>query len=93
MRVYIGWDAIMRIRKIFVLIIATMVAVTTPLVLAASEDSVIITFDPDGDIDIDISLASYNFSSVQANDWSNSTGGTFTLETQIILNKEKIGLV
>ena len=63
----------MQIKKILVLIIANMLIATTPLVLAASEDSVIITFDPDGDIDIDISLASYNFSSVQANDWSNST--------------------
>lgn len=70
----------MELRKIYVLIIsAIFFAGTTPLVLAASEDSVIITFDPEGDIDIDVSLASYNFTNVTANEWKNTSGGTFTL--------------
>jgi hypothetical protein len=52
---------------------------TSPLVLAATEDTVIITFDPDGDIDIDVNLSYYNFSNVVSGIWSNTTGGTFTL--------------
>ena len=70
----------MEIRKICVLVISTMLLATfTPLVLAATEDSVIITFDPDGDIDIDVSLPSHNFTAVLANTWSNTTGSTFIL--------------
>jgi hypothetical protein len=70
----------MQLKKIYVLLIITMViAGFTPLVWAATEDTVIITFDPDGNIDIDISYESYNFSSVPANSWKNTTGGYFTL--------------
>ena len=67
--------------KILFTLIVTfiLIAAAAPIVLAASEDNVVITFDPNGDIDIDISLASYNFSSVIAGMWTNSTGGTFTL--------------
>jgi len=65
---------------LFALLVTFMlVAITTPIVLAASEDNVVITFDPNGNIDIDISLASYNFSSTTAGMWTNSTGGAFTL--------------
>ena len=56
-----------------------LVATTTPIVLAATEDTVVITFDPDGNIDIDISYSSYNFSSVSTNTWANTSGGYFTL--------------
>ena len=70
----------MEINKIFVLIIAAMMLTAiTPLVFAASEDSVIITFNPDGDIDIDVNLSSYNFSSIIAGTWGNSTGNNFLL--------------
>ncbi len=70
----------MKFKKIYVILVASIfVAAFTPLVLAASEDSVIITFDPNGDIDIDISLATYAFGSVNVNQWANTTGGTFTL--------------
>ena len=70
----------MKLKKIFVLFVTSIIlAGFTPLVLAATEDSVEISFDPDGDIDIDISLASYNFSSIQANQWENTTGGVFTI--------------
>lgn len=71
----------MEIRKIYVFIVSVIVigALTTPLVLAATEDSVIITFDPQGDIDIDVNLSSYNFSTVQANAWANTTGNMFLL--------------
>jgi len=65
---------------IFTLIVSlTLIATSTPIILAASEDSVVITFDPNGDIDIDVSLGSYNFSGVSAGMWANSTGGAFTL--------------
>ncbi len=56
-----------------------MLASTTPLVLAATVDTVIITFNPDADIDIDVNISFYNFSTVLAGTWSNTTGGTFTL--------------
>jgi hypothetical protein len=56
-----------------------LVATTAPIVLAATEDTVIITFDPDGNIDIDISYSSYNFSSVSTNTWANTSAGYFTL--------------
>lgn len=62
-----------------ILVSFIMLAATTPLVLAATVDTVIIIFDPDGDIDIDVNLSFYNFSSVVAGIWSNTTGGTFTL--------------
>jgi hypothetical protein len=66
--------------NLFILLVAfILIAAATPIVLAASEDNVIITFDPDGDIDIDVSLAYYNFSTVIAGMWTNSTGGYFTL--------------
>ena len=69
----------MEISKITVYLIATMLIATAPLVLAATEDNVIITFDPDGDIDINVDIVAYNFSSFVANTWSNSTGNTFTV--------------
>jgi hypothetical protein len=62
-----------------ILVSFLMFAATTPLAFAATTDTVIITFDPDGDIDIDVNLSFYNFSSVVAGIWSNTTGGTFTL--------------
>jgi len=70
----------MEIKKVNVLLVATMIlAAFTPLVMAATTDDLIITFDPDGDIDIDVNISSYDFSKVQANSWKNTTGGTFTL--------------
>jgi hypothetical protein len=56
-----------------------MLAATTPIVFAATEDTVIITFNPTGDIDIDVNISHYNFSNVVAGIWTNTTGGTFTL--------------
>ena len=68
------------INKVYVLLVTMLIlGAFTPLVFAATEDSLIITFDPDGDIDIDISNASYDFGSIKANEWANSTGGYFTL--------------
>ena len=62
-----------------ILVSFILLAATTPMVLAATVDTVIITFDPQGDIDIDVNLSEYNFTSVVAGIWSNTTGGTFTL--------------
>lgn len=62
-----------------ILVSFIMLAATIPMVLGATVDTVIITFDPEGDIDIDVNLSYYNFSSVVAGIWSNTTGGTFTL--------------
>jgi len=70
----------MEIRKISVFIIAALMigALITPLVLAATEDNVVITFDPDGDIDINVDAATYNFTTSQANAWDNTTASYFT---------------
>jgi len=62
-----------------ILVTLILVACSTSIVLAAEEDNVVITFDPQGEIDIDVSLATYNFSTVYAGTWKNSSGGTFTL--------------
>ena len=67
-------------RILFTLLVTiTLFATTTPIVLSATEDFVVITFDPEGDIDIDVSLAEYNFSTAIAGMWTNSSGGAFTL--------------
>ena len=67
-------------RKIYAFLVsAIVISAITPLVMAATEDNVHITFDPDGQIDIDVSPASYDFGSSQANAWTNSTGSYFTL--------------
>jgi hypothetical protein len=70
----------MNIKKIYALIITFIfIAGTTPLVLAAKEDTIVITFNPHGKIEIDISHSSWNYSSIQANEWGNTTGEQFTL--------------
>ncbi len=61
------------------LVSAMVITATTPLVMAAIEDNVHITFDPDGSIDIDVSPASYDFGSAVAGIWTNSSGSYFTL--------------
>ena len=47
----------MEIKKIFVCLVAGIMVCTAPLVFAASSDTVDIQFDPNGDIDIDVSHA------------------------------------
>jgi len=70
----------MDVRKLVVIILTIFIlSAFSPFVVAVTEDNLIITFDPDGDIDIDINLASYNLSSSVAGTWTNTTGGTFTL--------------
>ena len=70
----------MEVRKLSVIIMALMFfASTTPLVLALHEDTLVITFDPDGDIDINVDVTAYNFSTVNVNAWENTTGELFTL--------------
>jgi len=69
----------MEIKKIFVFLIASMLVATVPLVLAKTQDTLVITFDPNGDIDIDVNNATHAFGIVLANTWSNTTGGYLTL--------------
>ena len=70
----------MQIKKILgILVVIMILAAFTPLVWAKSEDTVVITFDPDGSIDIDVNLSSWNFSIIYPGDWENSTGAAFTL--------------
>ena len=70
----------MEIRKIYVgLVVFMMLSISVPLAFGATTDSVEIYFNPDGDIDIDVSLATYNFTSFVAQNWKNSTSNTFIL--------------
>ena len=67
-------------RKIVIGIIPLVIIATiSPIIMATTEDAVIITFDPDGDIDIDVSPVNYSFGSIISGSWSNTTGNTFTL--------------
>jgi len=75
-----GWGIMMGNRKIYAFLVsAIVISAITPLVMAATEDNVHITFDPDGQIDIDVSPASYAFGSAVAGIWTNSSGSYFTL--------------
>ena len=70
----------MEIRKIYVILVAVMMlSISVPLVFGATTDNVRIYFDPQGDIDIDVSLASYNFTGFVADNWKNTTSNTFLL--------------
>lgn len=60
------------------LISAMWITTLTPIVLA-DETSISITFDPDGSVDIDVTPKSYAFGVIQAGDWKNTTGSTFTI--------------
>jgi len=62
-----------------ILVTFIMFAYTTPLVLAATEDTLIITFNPNADIDIDVSNLTYNFSGILANSYKETSGGWFLL--------------
>jgi len=75
------WDANMDKKKIILvgLISAMLVSALTPIVMAVTEEGITITFDPSGNIDIDVSPNSYDFGTAGANDWTNSTGSAFTL--------------
>jgi hypothetical protein len=66
--------------KVFAFIVAaTIIAAFTPIVMAVTEDSVVITFDPEGAIDIDVHPASYAYGDVMAGKWANTTATYFTL--------------
>ena len=65
---------------LFAYLMSTMIIVaSSSSVMAATSDSVEITFNPDGDIDIDVNLSFYNFSSIVSGTWGNSTGNQFLL--------------
>jgi len=74
----------MRIKKIYVLMIATMlITVVTPVVLGAHQDYITVTFNPTGTIEIDVNLSTANFSSVlfsSSGNWP-TEGGTDTSYT------------
>jgi len=70
----------MKIKKIYGILFIVMILVGfSPLVWAGTNDTVIITFDPIGDIDIDISYASYDFGSITGNSNISTSGNYFTL--------------
>jgi len=56
-----------------------LISGTLPIVLAKHEDTLVITFDPNADIDIDVSNATYDFGTVLSDVWTNTTGEYFTL--------------
>jgi hypothetical protein len=53
-------------------------SVLTPIVVA-DETSISVTFNPEGTIDIDVSPKTYNFTTIQAGAWKNTTGSYFTI--------------
>lgn len=53
-------------------------SVLTPMVLA-DETSISVTFNPEGVIDIDVTPKTYDFGSVQAGAWKNTTANYFTI--------------
>ena len=71
----------MNMKKILLagLISAMLVSALTSIAMAATEEGITITFDPSGNIDIDVGPNSYDFGTANANSWTNSTGSTFTL--------------
>ena len=79
----LGWDTNMKIKKILmigmiigILLFATFVPIPISIVKAATTDTIVITFDPEGNISIDVWPETFNFSTF----WSDSrehTGGTY----------------
>jgi hypothetical protein len=69
----------MKIKKIFVFLIASLLITTVPLVMAVSEDNVVISFNPYGDIDIDVDHTTYNFTTIYAATTKDSGASEFTL--------------
>jgi hypothetical protein len=65
------------------LVIAMLFAIITPMpmttVFAATTDTLTCTFDPEGNISIEISPASYDFGTIWANEWKNTSSSAFTL--------------
>jgi hypothetical protein len=79
-----GWDGRMIIKKINVLILAAfLITAITPVALGAHQDYITVTFNPTGNIDIDVNLSTANFSSVAFSSSGNwpTEGGTDTSYT------------
>jgi hypothetical protein len=68
-------------KKIMLAFLISMIWITTltPMVLAATEASIHVTFDPSGAVIVDVMPKSYAFGSVPANEWKNTTNNYFTL--------------
>jgi len=67
-------------KVLFAILVSSMLlTAVTPIVLAATEDNVTITFDPDGAIEIDVGQTNYSFGSAISGTWTNSTASYFTL--------------
>ena len=73
-----GWKETSQKILVFIFIVFTGIATVMPLVWA-DETGISVTFDPDATIYIDVTPKVYDFGSVQAGQWKNSTGSTFTL--------------
>ena len=68
-------------KKIMLAVLISMIWITTltPVVFAATEASIKVDFDPSGVIDIAVSPKYYDFGSITAGAWKNSTGTLFTI--------------
>lgn len=82
----------MRFNKLYVyvyVVVALMICIAlSPVIIAATEDEITVTFDPDGQIDLDISPGILNFGSVQAENSEESiqtitlyNNGTLAMQT------------
>ena len=65
------------------LVILILFALITPIpmttVFAATTDTLVCTFDPQGNISIEIAPNTYDFGTIWAGSWRNTSGNTFTL--------------
>ena len=67
-------------KVLFALLVSSMLlTAATQLVMAATEDNLVISFDPDGEIAIDIHNATYAFGSAVSETWTNTSASYFTL--------------
>jgi hypothetical protein len=69
---------------LFALVVSCMMFIATaPIIIGATSDSLEISFDPDGDVDIDVNFADYNITvqvgPVISGTWTNTSGSTFTI--------------
>ena len=80
----------MKIDKLYVYVVTTLMIciALSPVIMAATEDQITVTFDPDGQIDIDVSPETLAFGSVQADNSEESTqtltlynNGTLSMQT------------
>jgi hypothetical protein len=73
-----GWEETSQKILVVIFIVAIGITIVMPPVWA-DETSIKVTFDPEAAVNIDVSPKTYNFTTIQAGAWKNTTGSYFTL--------------